>query len=510
MKRLIECVPNFSEGRDAAKVDAIVASMSKVPGVYVLDREMDADHNRSVVTLAGNPDAVAEAALLGVGKAMELIDLTKHSGMHPRIGATDVLPFIPIEGVALEECVALARRVGEEIWMRYRIPVYFYEAAANSPERANLENIRRGQFEGLRDDLKRNHDRLPDVGDPKLHPTAGATVVGARKFLLAYKDNLNTPDIAIANKIAKAIRFSSGGLRHVKSMGVALKARNLAQVSINLTDFEATPMHRVYEMVKREAERYGVIPVGSEIVGLVPKKALEMAADFFLQLEDFSPAQVLENRLQSALSGAPPEAPTGESKFAHLAKPFLDAVAAPTATAGGGSVTGFAGAVAGALGQTVAGLSRKKKSQSLFVVQLSEMLDRLRRTTDDLIKAIDRDAEAFDAVMEAFKLPQGEAKESAARDKAVQAATRGATEAPLQVADVTVALFEQLVQLEAIAAASMRSDLQVARFMAAAGARGSLANAGINLDSLHDAAYVSKVKNKVASLRERLEKNRAV
>jgi len=351
MNRLIECVPNFSEGRDPAKVEAIVAAMSSVPGVYVLDREMDSDHNRCVITLAGDPDAVAEAALLGVGKASELIDLTAHQGAHPRVGATDVVPFIPIEGVPLEDCVALARRVGHEIWKRHRIPVFFYEAAATRPDRVNLENIRRGQFEGLRDDLKRNHDRLPDVGDPKLHPTAGATVVGARKFLVAYNVNLNTPDVAIANKIAKAIRFSSGGLRHVKSMGVALKARNLAQVSINLTDFEATPMHRVYEMVKREAERYGAIPVGSEIVGLVPKKALEMAADFFLQLEDFSPAQVLENRLQAALSGAPPRSGSEELTFANLATPFLDAVAAPTATPGGGSVSAFAGALAAALGK---------------------------------------------------------------------------------------------------------------------------------------------------------------
>src|SRR5579864_7910870 len=204
MKRLIECVPNFSEGRDAARVDAIVAAMSKVPGVYVLDREMDADHNRCVVTLAGEPDAVAEAALLGVGKAQELIDLTLHKGAHPRIGATDVVPFIPIDGVSIEDCVALARRVGEEIWNRYRIPVYFYEAAARRPERANLENIRRGQFEGLREEMKRDHNRLPDIGEPKLHPTAGATVVGARKFLIAYNVNLNTSDVGIANKIAKA------------------------------------------------------------------------------------------------------------------------------------------------------------------------------------------------------------------------------------------------------------------------------------------------------------------
>src|ERR1700694_546285 len=342
MTRLIECVPNFSEGRDPAKVEAIVAAMSSVPGVYVLDREMDADHNRCVVTLAGDPDAVAEAALLGVGKAAELIDLTVHQGAHPRVGATDVVPFIPIEGVTLDDCVALARRVGNEIWRRHRIPVFFYEAAATRPDRVNLENVRRGQFEGLREDLKRNHDRQPDVGEPKLHPTAGTTVVGARKFLIAYNVNLNTSDIAVANKIAKAIRFSSGGFRYVKSMGVDLKGRNLAQVSINLTDFEQTPMHRVYEMVKREAERYGVMPVGSEIVGLIPKKAIEMAADFFLQLEDFSPAQVFENKLAAALSGAPLEVPKS-GKLAGLARPFLDAVATPSATPGGGSVSGFAG-----------------------------------------------------------------------------------------------------------------------------------------------------------------------
>src|SRR5690242_2558579 len=305
MKRLIECVPNFSEGRDPTKVEAIVAAMSAVPGVYVLDREMDADHNRSVITLAGEPDAVAEAALLGTGKAMELIDLTKHTGAHPRVGAADVVPFIPIDGVTIEDCVALARRVGNEIWSRYRIPIFFYEAAACRPERVNLENVRRGQFEGLREELKKNHDRQPDVGEPKLHPTAGVTVVGARKFLIAYNVNLNTSDVGVANKIAKAIRFSSGGLRYVKSMGVDLKARNLAQVSINLTDFEQTPMHRVYEMVKREAERYGAVPVGSEIVGLIPKKAIEMAADYFLQVEKFSPEQIFENRLADGLSDAP-------------------------------------------------------------------------------------------------------------------------------------------------------------------------------------------------------------
>lgn len=503
MKRLIECVPNFSEGRDPAKVDAIVAAMSSVPGVYVLDREMDADHHRCVITLAGDPEAVGEAAILGTGRAMELIDLTKHSGAHPRVGATDVLPFIPIDGVTIEDCVALARRVGTEIWKRYRIPIFFYEAAATRPDRVNLENVRRGQFEGLREELKKNHDRQPDVGEPKLHPTAGVTVVGARKFLVAYNVNLNTSDISIANKIAKAIRFSSGGLRYVKSMGVELKARNLAQVSINLTDFEHTPMHRVYEMVKREAERYGVMPVGSEIVGLVPKKAIEMAADFFLQLENFSPAQVFENKLAAALSGAPMEV-TKEGKLAGLARPFLDAVATPSATPGGGSVSAYAGALAAALGQMVAGLSRKKKLQAEFAEQLSAALDEMRRIADELAEAIDRDAVSYDAVMSAFKLSQGDAQETQQREDAIQKATKGASEVPLQVAQRSVELYERLGQLDAIIAASMKSDLQVARLMAEAGARGAMANVEINLDGLTDAAYVAEMRAKITALQMRL------
>jgi len=504
MKRLIECVPNFSEGRDVAKVGAIVSAMSGVPGVYVLDREMDADHNRCVITLAGEPDSVAEAALRGVGKAMELLDLTKHTGAHPRVGATDVLPFIPIEGVTIEDCVALARRAGHEIWARYRIPVFFYEAAAMRPDRVNLENVRRGQFEGLREEMKHNLERQPDVGEPKVHPTAGVTVVGARKFLIAYNVNLNTSDIGIANKIAKAIRFSSGGLRYVKSMGVELTARNLAQVSINLTDFEQTPMHRVYEMVKREAERYGVVPVGSEIVGLIPKKAIEMAADFFLQLESFSPAQVFENRLADALSGAPLEA-AKDGKLASLARPFLGAVAAPTATPGGGSVSAMAGALAASLGQMVAGLSRKKKSQAGYVDRLSAELDALRRAANELAEAIDRDASSYEAVLAAFKLPQGNAEETQQREASIQAATKEAVDVPLLVAERTVALFERLGQLDAIAAASMRSDLEVARWMAAAGARGALANVEINLDGITDSAYVAQMRERIESLRERLE-----
>ena len=504
MKRLIECVPNFSEGRDRAKVDALVHALSGVPGVYVLDREMDADHNRCVITLAGEPEPVAEAVLQGVGKALELIDMTQHAGAHPRVGATDVVPFIPINGVTLEDCVVLARRVGNEIWKRYRIPVYFYEAAAMRPERTNLENIRRGQLEGLREEIKKSHDRLPDVGDPKVHPTAGVTVVGARKFLIAYNVNLNTPDISVANRIAKAIRFSSGGLRYVKSMGVELKARKLAQVSINLTDFEQTPMHRVYAMVKREAERYGAAPVGSEIVGLVPKKAIEGAADYFLQLENFSPEQVFENRLEAALSGAPLE--TGKDRrLATLARPFLEVVAEPAATPGGGSVSAFVAALSAGLGQMVAGLSRKKKSQAAHVDKLSEHLDELRKDAEMLVEAIDRDAASYDSVLAAFKLPQGDTAENQAREDAIQIATKRAAEVPLQVAERTVALLGRLRQLEAIAAASMKSDLKVARLIAAAGAQGALANVEINLQGLKDSAYTAAMREKIASLRGKLE-----
>jgi glutamate formiminotransferase len=346
MRQLVECVPNFSEGRDAAKMDAIVQAIVSVPEVVLLDRGSDADHNRSVLTFVGPPAAVADAAFRAVEKAASLIDLTRHEGVHPRIGAADVVPFIPIQGVTLEDCVKLAERVGHEIWNKLKIPVYFYEAAARRPGRVNLENIRRGQFEALLEEMGTAPERHPDVGEAVCHPTAGAIVVGARKFLIAYNINLGTADVRIAKKIAKTIRFSSGGLRCVKAIGVALASRNLAQVSMNLTDFEQTPMHVVFEAVRREAERHGVSVVGSEIVGLVPRKALEMSAEYFLRFENFSPELVLENRIADAMAshGGLPE--------------FLDALAAPTATPGGGSAAAAAAAMAAALGAMVTRLAK--------------------------------------------------------------------------------------------------------------------------------------------------------
>lgn len=501
MKRLVECVPNFSDGRDAAKLDAIVAAMRAVPGVLLLGRESDADHNRSVVTLAGEPEAVAEAAVRAVGKASEVIDLTSQKGAHPRVGATDVVPFVPIAGVSLDDCVALAKHVGREIWERYRIPVYLYEAAAQRPERANLANVRRGQFEGLREEVLRNPDRAPDIGEPRLHPTAGATVVGARKFLIAYNINLNTPDVEIAKRIAKTVRFSSGGLPCVKAMGVDLRSRNLAQVSMNLTDFEQTPVHRVFELVKREAERYGVSIAGSELIGFIPRRAIEMTAEFYLQIENFSSGRVLENRLEEAFETAPPAHP---ARLAALVEPFLAAVAEPTATPGGGSAAALAGALSASLGEMVAGLSGKKKSQAAFAAPLSEAVAEFHAASQALAAAIDRDAESFEAVLGARKLPRATPDDLQRRDRAIQQALQGAVEVPLEVARHAADLFDKLGQLETMASPSMLSDIRVARLMAAAAVRGALENAAINLESVTDAEFAERARARARSLAARV------
>ncbi len=374
----------------------------KMPGVYLLDREMDSDHNRCVITLVGERDAIQEAAIRGVGKAAELIDLTKHQGAHPRMGAADVVPFIPIEGVTLEDCVAMARHVGAEIAKRFEIPIYLYEAAATTPARQNLENIRRGQFEGIRDEIATNPARKPDFGEARVHPTAGATVVGARKFLIAYNVFLNTADVEIAKKIAKAVRFSSGGLRFVKGAGFLV--RGMAQVSMNLTDFEQTPIHRVFEFVRREAERYGVVPVSSEIVGLIPKLALEQAAEWFLQVENFDSSLILENRLAAVMGGT-----MAVGGLRAGIEPFIEQLAAPTATPGGGSAAAAAGAMAAGLAHMVAAMSRGKKAYVQHIDALNAAIARLGTLREELKAAIDADAESYNVVMKAYRA----AKESA-------------------------------------------------------------------------------------------------
>jgi glutamate formiminotransferase len=295
---VIECVPNISEGRRQDVISKITEELQAVPGLRVLDVQSDAAHNRSVFTLAGD----AAAMLAGIPKlfaaAISAIDLTSHKGEHPRMGAVDVTPFIPIDDVTMAECVALARAVAQDVASRFSLPVYLYEEAASSPERKNLEDIRRGEFEGLAAKMAKP-GWAPDFGPAAPHPTAGASVIGARMPLIAYNINLATTRLDVAKKIASAIRHSSGGLRFVKAMGIALEDRGIVQVSMNLTNYEKTPIFRVFEMVKREAERYGVAVLESEIVGLVPAAALRQSVEWYLQLEGFSGAQVLENKLRS-------------------------------------------------------------------------------------------------------------------------------------------------------------------------------------------------------------------
>ena len=489
MSTLVECVPNFSEGRDKSKVDAIVEAM-KMDGVYLLDREMDSDHNRCVITLVGEREPIQEAAIRGVGKAAELIDLTKHQGAHPRMGAADVVPFIPIEGVSIEDCVTMARHVGEEIWNRYQIPVYLYESAATTPERQNLENIRRGQFEGIRAEIATNPARKPDFGDPRVHPTAGATVVGARKFLIAYNVFLNTPDVEIAKKIAKAVRFSSGGMRFVKGAGFLV--RGLAQVSMNLTDFEQTPIHRVFEFVKREAARYGVIPLSSEIVGLIPKKALEQAAEWFLQVENFDSSLILENRLSAVMGGK-----MAIGGLRAGVEPFVEQLAAPTATPGGGSAAAASGAMAAALATMVATMSRGKKAYLHYEKQLSEAIARLSPLREHLKAAIDADAESFNTVMKAYK----QAKESADADGVIESALRQATGVPLSVAQKAREVVQIVETLKPITNPNMKSDLTTAIALAEAAVEGALANVDINLESIKDQTFVRETRGQAAALK---------
>jgi glutamate formiminotransferase / formiminotetrahydrofolate cyclodeaminase len=491
MSTLVECVPNFSEGRDKAKVDAIVDAM-KMPGVYLLDREMDSDHNRCVITIVGERDAIQEAAIRGVGKASELIDLNNHAGAHPRMGAADVVPFIPIEGVTIEDCVAMANHVGEQIWQRYQIPVYLYEAAARVPERQGLENIRRGQFEGIRAEIASNPARRPDIGEPRVHPTAGATVVGARKFLIAYNVFLNTSDVDIAKKVAKAVRFSNGGMRFVKGAGFLV--RGLAQVSMNLTDFEQTPIHRVFEMVKREAARYGVMPVSSEIVGLIPKNALEQTAEWYLQVENFDSLLILENRLAAVMSGK-----MAIGGLRAGVEPFIEQLAAPTATPGGGSASAAAGAMAAGLARMVASMSRGKKAYLQYETQLSAAIASLTPLGDELKASIDADAESYNSVMKSYKAAKATDQKSG--EMLIDAALKGATAVPLSVAEKVYEVAQIVKMLEPITNPNMRSDLTTASALAGAAITGSLANVDINLASLKDESFAADVRRRTARLR---------
>jgi glutamate formiminotransferase len=300
MERIVECVPNFSEGRKAEVVGALVEAVESVEGALVLGTHVDPDHNRSVITFVAPPEKIVDAAVRVVGRAAELIDLSAHAGQHPRMGACDVLPFVPVRGLTVEECVALAREAGRRIWEEHGVPVYFYESAATRPERRNLADVRRGGFELLRSEIGTKPERAPDVGASAVHPTAGACIVGVRPLLIAYNVTLNTRDLSIAKQIARSVRARDGGLLHLKALGFELETRGVVQVSMNLTSYDVTNLHDAFEAVRREAAALGVEVIASEIVGLVPQAALDRAASHFLKLENYSPDLVLENRIAAA------------------------------------------------------------------------------------------------------------------------------------------------------------------------------------------------------------------
>ncbi|MBX7223974.1 MAG: glutamate formimidoyltransferase [Blastocatellia bacterium] len=508
MHTIVECIPNFSEGRRPEVIEQIVAAMTSVPNVVLLGAESDPNHNRSVITIAGLPEAVLEAAVRGVGKAAELIDLNHHTGEHPRMGATDVVPFVPIRNITMDECVKLARRAGERMYKEFGVPVYLYEKAATRPDRANLADIRKGQFEGIREEVKTNPNRRPDFGEAELHPTAGATVVGARPALIAYNINLNTPDVSIAKKIAKAIRGRDGGLMYVKALGFDLKDRNQAQVSMNMVNHEGTPLFRVFEMVRSEADRYGVSIVGSEIVGLVPQAALVACNDFYLRLENFSDEQILEVRLQKALAeqsqpAAPKVAETEEN--GSVLGSFPKQVAAGTPVPGGGSVSAFVASLGAALGQMMCNMTAGKPKYAAVEGQVLDIRGQLEALQQTLEQRIDEDAASFDAVLAARRLPKESDADKLARATAIQEATKHAATVPFRMAHEAFDLLELLSDAAEIGNPNLLCDVTVAAQLAVAAIKGAHYNVLVNLTGIDSAEFNEEYRSKMAELLQRAQ-----
>ncbi len=493
--RLVECVPNFSEGRNAETIRALVEAVRAVNGVWVLDEEMDRDHHRAVITFVGEPGAAVEAAFQAARTAAGVIDLRVHHGGHPRVGATDVIPFVPIRGVTMADCVTLARTLGERIGRDLGIPVFLYEQAAAQADRANLESIRQGGLEGLAGRMASNPAWTPDYGPRALHPTAGATAVGARSPLIAYNVNLQTDDLAVAKAIAKTVRFSSGGLPFVKAIGVELASRRIVQVSMNLTNYEQTPIHVAYEAVRREAELRGVSVSGSEIIGLIPQRALLQAAEYFLKVERFDPTQVLETRLEMMLAKT-----TGD--LSASVSGFLGAVAAGTPTPGGGSVAAMAGALAAALGVMVCriGSSGAGTTAPSQPADHSSSEPRLVRLGGRLRGLIQADADAYAEVVRAYRL----SKTDGTRAEAISAALRKATEVPLETADLACETASLLRGLLSQIKPTVASDLKVGLLMALAAIEGGLENVMTNLKAQGNQGLLNEITPRVQAIQQRL------
>jgi len=471
--KLVECVPNFSEGRRRDVVDAIRAAIAGVESVHILDVSSDASHNRSVITFVAAVEHAADAAFAGIAKAREFIDLTVHQGEHPRLGATDVVPFIPLEGATMDDCIALARKLGERVGRELEIPVYLYERAATRPDRENLADIRRGEFEGLRNEIGTNPARDPDFGPKRIHPSAGAVVIGARPFLVAYNVYLGpASNLPVAKEVAKAVRGSSGGLRYVKGLGLEVDGQ--AQVSMNLVDIEKTPLYRAFDMVKMEAEAHGVSPTWSEIVGLVPERALFETAARHIQLRDFSPDLVLERKVRSAVSG-------GLSLSG-----FVSSVASSTPTPGGGSVSAHVGALAAALAQMVAGLTVGRKKYAAVDAEMKQIALDAADVGNELAALVEADSRAYTAVSNAYKLPKEPDDAAVRRSEAITHALLGASRVPLDTARACARVAELAATVATKGNTNAVSDAGVAALLAEAACRGAAYNVRINVAALED------------------------
>jgi glutamate formiminotransferase/formiminotetrahydrofolate cyclodeaminase len=503
MRKLVECVPNFSEGRRPEVIEAIVNEIRNLSGVFLLGKEMDADHNRAVITIVGEPEAVKEAMFRMIKKASERIDLTIHTGEHPRIGATDVVPFIPIENMTMEGCVQLARELGQQVGDELQIPVYLYEAAATRPERKNLANVRKGQFEGLRKEIGINPDRVPDYGPAHIHSTAGATAIGARFFLIAYNVNLDSQDVALAKRIAKKVRESSGGFPCVKALGLELKEKNIVQVSMNMTNYTVTSLATVYAAIQKEAKKAGVSVLESELIGFVPREALTDAAIEFLKLRNFDNNQILENRIAQVVD-EPTPGPSQEGK--HPNEDFLEAFASRNPTPGGGSASALAGTLAGALVRMVCNLTVGKKKYQDVAAQLNAVQEQARQLQNRLRELIAEDSQAYNTVLSAFRLPREIDEEKAARKTAIQDALKIAASTPLEVMRNALEVLKLTKTLAEKGNPNAITDLGCAVHLANAAIAGSELNVRINLGSIVDHEFTKRMEAEIVQIRKATKK----
>ncbi len=483
-----ECVPNFSEGRDPEKIERIAAAARSVPGVAVLDVERDAAHHRSVISLVGDGDPLVEAVLAMMRVATASIDLTVHHGEHPRMGATDVVPFVPLGTSSMADAVRLAERLGDRVGRELGIPVFLYAAAARRPERADLAKVREGQFEGLRDLIGTDPSRAPDFGPARIHPTAGAVAIGARPVLIAYNVYLATPDVAIAKKIAKKVRARDGGLPEVKALGFDIPERHEAQVSMNLTDYRVTPVHRAFDAVRQEAEALGTHVDESEIVGLVPEDALFDAAEHYLHLGHFDRASILERKVRAVEAGRPID----ESLAA-----FTDRLAARTPTPGGGSAAAAAGALGAALGEMVLAYSIDASAPAEELVAVRGVFHDGRQR---MLRLIAEDSASYEGVR-AARRTRKERPGDAAAEGGYRSALRGAVAVPLETARLAQDLSVRLESVRPRTKVALASDLTTAVALFRAATEGALANVAINLDDL---AKVGEPTHEVAAEIERL------